>query len=76
MATVSTRIDDQVKLEAEKIAEEIGIPLSTAINIFIRRFISEKGFPFSVIATTQSPSHTIIDDHLLDATVKKAIFSS
>ena len=71
MATVSTRIDDHVKFEAEKIAEEIGIPLSTAINIFIKRFISEKGFPFYVsIKANQKP---IFDASLLDESVKKAI---
>lgn len=50
MATVSARIDDQVKAQAEKIAEDIGIPLSSAINIFLRKFISVRGFPFDVKA--------------------------
>lgn len=73
MATVSTRIDDHVKLEAEKIADEIGIPLSTAINIFIKRFISDKGFPFNVMVSTKANQKAIIDENLLDASVKKAI---
>lgn len=71
MATVSTRIDDQTKLDAEKIASEIGIPLSTAINIFLKRFIANNGFPFNVVSTKE---HTpIIDVKFLDASVKKAI---
>lgn len=71
MATVSTRIDDHVKLEAEKIADEIGIPLSTAINIFLKRFISEKGFPFLV--TVRSAPEPVFDEKYLDASVKNAI---
>ena len=50
MATVSTRVDDRVKAEAESIADAIGLPLSTAINIFLKRFAAAGGFPFDVIA--------------------------
>lgn len=71
MATVSTRIDDKTKLEAEAVANEIGIPLSTAINIFLKRFIANQGFPFNVVSTKKQSS--IIDVDFLDASVKKAI---
>ena len=50
MATISARVDDQLKLNAERVAEAIGIPLSTAINIFLKRFTAEQGFPFDVVA--------------------------
>lgn len=71
MATVSTRIDDKTKSLAEQVANEIGIPLSTAINIFLKRFIANNGFPFDVVSTkTQTP---IVDVEFLDASVKKAI---
>ena len=48
MATVSTRVDDRVKAEAESVANAIGLTLSTAVNIFLKRFAAEGGFPFSV----------------------------
>ncbi len=73
MATVSTRIDDLLKSEAEKIADEIGIPLSTAINIFLKRFISDKGFPFNVTVPPKQRRQSIIDENLLDDLVKKAV---
>ncbi len=60
-------------MEAERIADEIGIPLSTAINIFIKRFIQDKGFPFNVNVKSSTPNQPIIDEDLLDAAVKKAI---
>lgn len=71
MATISTRIDDQTKLEAEKIAGEIGISLSSAINVFLKRFIADQGFPFSVVSTKERTP--IIDVNVLDSSVKKAI---
>ena len=33
MATISARIDDQLKAKAEQVADGIGIPLSSVINI-------------------------------------------
>lgn len=73
MATISTRVDDQMKSDAEKIADEIGIPISTAINVFLKRFIANRGFPFSVVSTNNTEQVPIIDVNMLDASVKHAI---
>ncbi len=50
MATISARVDDDLKARAEEIAESIGVPLSSVVNIFLRRFVLENGFPFDVKA--------------------------
>ena len=73
MATISTRVDDQMKSDAEKIADEIGIPISTAINVFLKRFIANRGFPFNVVSTNNTEQVPIIDVNMLDASVKRAI---
>lgn len=72
MATVSTRIDDKTKLDAEQIADEIGISLSSAINIFLKRFVANHGFPFNVVSPVKA-SQPIVDVELLDASIKKAV---
>jgi len=69
MANVSARVDDVTKAKAEIIADPIGITLSTAISIFLNRFIAEKGFPFSVVANEVDE----IDVKLIEATVKASI---
>ena len=48
MITISARIDEQTKDSAEEIANSIGLSLSAAINIFLKRFVIEQGFPFDV----------------------------
>ncbi len=73
MATVSTRIDDNVKNEAEYVADEIGISLSTAINIFLKRFVAENGFPFDVTVPRKNRNEPFVNTDILDASVKKAI---
>lgn len=50
MATQTVRLDDDVKKEFDAIAQDIGITGNAAINIFVRRFVREGGFPFDVKA--------------------------
>lgn len=72
MANISARIDDQLKVSAEKIADSIGIPLSTAINIFIKRFIAEGGFPFEVKAVYHPEPAPFVEAKKLENMVKEA----
>lgn len=53
MITVSARVDDTLKDQAEQIAERIGLNLSSIINVFLRRFVMEQGFPFEVKLSVQ-----------------------
>ncbi len=50
MAIISVRYNDDSKAQAEEIANSIGLSLSNVINIFLNRFIVERGFPFDVTA--------------------------
>ena len=45
---LNIRTDREVKLEAEKIFEELGLSMTTAINIFLRQTIRENGMPFAL----------------------------
>lgn len=47
-ATVSTRIDNGVKTEAEEILKKLGIPVSVLINSLYHQIIFQKGIPFSL----------------------------
>lgn len=78
MATISARIDDQLKARAEEIADSIGIPLSSVINVFLRRFVVEKGFPFPVKAfdIDNAASPTVYDSSMLEEAVKRAVAHS
>ena len=45
---VTVRMDSDVKRECEGIYGALGINLSTAINVFLRKSIRAGGFPFDV----------------------------
>ena len=46
MALVQFRVDDKTKQEATAIFEKLGIDLSTALRMFLKRSISIGGIPF------------------------------
>ncbi|MDD7397354.1 MAG: type II toxin-antitoxin system RelB/DinJ family antitoxin [Eubacteriales bacterium] len=50
MAQISLRVDDAVKREAEITFEEIGLSMTTAINIFLKAVAREKRIPFELSA--------------------------
>lgn len=50
MAQISLRIDDDVKRGAEKTLNDIGLSMSTAINIFLRKVARERRIPFELSA--------------------------
>lgn len=48
MAQISLWVDDDVKYDAEKNLDDIGISMSTAINVFLKAVIRENGIPFEL----------------------------
>lgn len=45
---INIRTERQVKIAAEKIFEELGMNMSTAVNVFLRQTIRENGIPFEL----------------------------
>ncbi|MDO4892467.1 MAG: type II toxin-antitoxin system RelB/DinJ family antitoxin [Eubacteriales bacterium] len=52
MAKVSTNvsIDADIKKQAQELFAELGMDLSTAINIFIRQSLRQRSIPFEITA--------------------------
>ena len=45
---LNIRTDSKIKQAAEKIFEELGLSMSSAVNIFLRQTIRENGIPFAL----------------------------
>jgi DNA-damage-inducible protein J len=54
MAHLSIRIDDDIKAEAERLFQSMGLNLSSAVNIFIRQSIARKEIPFKISAQAEN----------------------
>ncbi|MGI6053189.1 MAG: type II toxin-antitoxin system RelB/DinJ family antitoxin [Bilifractor sp.] len=50
MAQVNVRIDDNVKKEAEEVLDEMGMPMTTAVTIFLKTVARERRIPFEITA--------------------------
>ncbi|WP_028307902.1 type II toxin-antitoxin system RelB/DinJ family antitoxin [Desulfitibacter alkalitolerans] len=51
MATtnVNIRMDEKLKKQAEELFADLGMNMTTAINIFVRQSVSYGGIPFEII---------------------------
>lgn len=45
---INFRIDENTKKQLEEICNELGITMSTAFNMFVKKVIREKRIPFEV----------------------------
>lgn len=50
---INVMMDSDLKQEFKEFCEDVGMPMSTAINIFVRKYLRENKFPFAL--TVQSP---------------------
>lgn len=50
MAQISFRVDDDIKRNAERIFDNIGLSMATAINIYLRTVVRENRIPFELSA--------------------------
>lgn len=53
--TLTVRLDGGLKRQAETICKEMGLNMSSAITIFLKRLVKERAIPFRVSA----------DDHFI-----------
>ena len=63
MAQVSFRIDDKIKRDAEQVCDDIGISMSAAITIYLKRLGKERRIPFDLVA---DPLYSSKDIEVLD----------
>ena len=48
MAQISIRVDDDVKRQAEKACADLGLSMSSEINIYLKKLGRERRIPFEV----------------------------
>ena len=55
-ANVNSRMQSDIKQQAERILERLGIPRSVAIDMYYRQMIAHNGIPFSVTLPSKVPA--------------------
>ena len=70
-ANVIARVDPEIKEQAEKIMEQLGISTSVLINMLYRQIILKKGIPFSVSLVNESKAVSDMSKEEFDAMIEK-----
>ena len=47
-SNVYTRVDPETKAQAEAILDQLGIPMSNAIGMFLKQIVMHRGIPFDM----------------------------
>ena len=50
MVQINVRVDEDVKIGAERVCQEIGISMSSAINVYLKKIARENKIPFELTA--------------------------
>ena len=54
-ANIFARVEPEIKEQAEIVLEKLGIPMSNAINIFLRQVVLQNGLPFEIKVSHNKP---------------------
>jgi len=71
MAQVNIRIDDDLKVRADNIFNELGLNMTTAFTMFIRQTIRQGGIPFE-ITTRKDPFYSAENMKILRKSIQEA----
>lgn len=55
-ANVYTRVDPDTKEQAELILNQLGIPMSNAIGMFLKQVVLQRGIPFEMKLPSAAPA--------------------
>lgn len=55
-STVTIRLDNDIKMQFDKLCESFGMSVNTAFNIFVRAVIQKRKIPFTIEASTDNPA--------------------
>ena len=82
-SNVFARVEPDVKEQAEKVLNQLGIPMSNAIGLFLRQVVLQRGIPFDMKLPSSQPLamgslsdeqfNTEIEKGLRDLTAGKVI---
>ena len=71
MAQVNIRLDDNLKEKADSLFEELGLNMTTAVNLFVRQVVRQGGIPFE-ITTRIDPFYSESNMNVLRQSINEA----
>lgn len=63
---INIKTDKNLKKDAQRLAKNFGLPLSTVVNTYLREFVREKRIVFSEPPTPNAKTRKILDRAIAD----------
>ena len=54
-SSIYTRVEPELKEQAEKVLSKLGMPMANAINLFLHQVVLQEGIPFDVKLPQRKP---------------------
>ena len=54
-ANVFARVEPELKEQAERVLDQLGIPMSNAVGMFLRQIVLQRGIPFEMKLPADRP---------------------
>lgn len=54
-SNVFARVEPEIKKQAEEVLDQLGIPMSNAIGLFLRQVVLQRGIPFDMKLPKEKP---------------------
>lgn len=54
-SNVFARVEPEIKEQAEQVLDQLGIPMSNAVGMFLRQVVLQRGIPFEIKLPQEAP---------------------
>ncbi|HPF21364.1 MAG TPA: type II toxin-antitoxin system RelB/DinJ family antitoxin [Syntrophomonas sp.] len=71
-SNIFARVEPEVKEQAELVLEQLGIPMSNAIGLFLRQVVLQRGIPFELKLPQSKPlSVSLLTEEQFNSEIEK-----
>jgi len=75
-SSVYTRVEPELKEQVEYVLSRLGIPMASAINLFLHQIVLHKGIPFDLKLPSRMPlDYSALSQEKFDAEMEKGMTS-
>jgi len=73
-SNVFARVEPEIKDQAEQVLNQLGIPMSNAIGLFLRQVVLQRGIPFEMkLPEKKLPDYNSMTDEQFDAAIMRGM---
>ena len=73
-ANVFARVEPEIKEQAESVLDQLGIPMSNAVGMFLRQIVLQKGIPFEMkLPRTEPLAYGSLTKEQFDKEIEKGM---